>query len=239
MFCIQCGQENPENTEHCHNCGSKLSGAPFESHDTSSSVQLLEEQGKVTAPVDASTRETETTEDGSRRVSSNCPVCGVTSLTGATVCDCGHSLVEESVKQPSSNGEVKPAPYGIGGWLLLFCIGTAILSPLADIVRALTSKNPLTVVVGVVFALLALYTGVTLWRQQPNALDWVRVYFEALLVLGGLTVLISLVNGWPYANQPSVDKAFLGGARTVFFAAIWWLYFTKSKRVRNTFGRNL
>lgn len=196
-----------------------------------------------------------------------CKECGSENPATARVCgNCGSALPGETLppgeskteivssQLPEESKEITPPDdasssserrkhplYGAGGWLLLFCIGTAIANPLITIVQVLHSKNVLTAVLAFALAAFALDVGVSLWRLRPDALSVTKVYFIVLLVLAGVEIL-----GWLYtfnaakeAAEPGPDSGLWSAARLILFVGIWWSYFKKSKRVKVTFGRNL
>ena len=136
---------------------------------------------------------------------------------------------------------------GVGGWLLLFCVGTAILSPLALLADAAQNPtDPLTVIFDVALAGFSAVVGIALWRVIPHSLGLVRAYFIVLLGVGLLSLAVGLLSnlgsfalqGRSLASPESVETLF-GAIRPAIFAVVWWSYFKKSQRVRLTFGRNL
>jgi hypothetical protein len=140
---------------------------------------------------------------------------------------------------------------GTGGWLLLFCIGTAILSPLELLAEAiLRPLGPLDIAIlrplgllNVALTALAIYTGVALWRVRPNALGLVKAYFISLVCWAVLEVISGLSAQQSaqisYINYEVAGREVAGGVAQIITVVIWWFYFKKSKRVKATFGRNL
>lgn len=163
-----------------------------------------------------------------------CPQCGLINPSSAERCDCGYDFVTRTTDRSEPEMEDKPALRGIGGWLLLFCIGTTIVNPLIS--TALAAQPNLGVVPRIFYLLFAgfsFYTGISLWRVRTNALRLVAVYFITALAIGALWVMESVVK-WPTAGG---SNASAGGS--VLGTLVWLLYFHRSERIRGTFGRNL
>ena len=125
---------------------------------------------------------------------------------------------------------------GVGGWLLLFCVVTTIIIPLANMAEAANSNDAVVILTDVAFTILAFCTGLSLWRVRPHALKWVRVY---LIVGPCLGMIAGLQRQATYITYDPTQAATNPVAVAVTYAITWWLYFRKSKRVKATFGRNL
>lgn len=140
---------------------------------------------------------------------------------------------------------------GVEGWLLLFCVGTAILSPLELLTEAIL--RPLGLVdVGflrplglpnIALTALAICTGVALWRGRPNALGLAKAYLISLVCWDVLLVIVALSaqqsTEVSYQAMPVAAQAVAEGVVEIIAVVFWWFYFKKSKRVKATFGRNL
>jgi hypothetical protein len=122
----------------------------------------------------------------------------------------------------------------IGGWLAFFCFGLVVLAPLHGLREINQSLDqPFLVVLEVGLVAFSIYTGIALTRVRPNAMRLVKIFFIVMLALGILSVLGS------FASDSGDKDALVAGLGTIGSAAIWWSYFRKSKRVRDTFGSNL
>lgn len=164
-----------------------------------------------------------------------------------------------TTSQPSivSSPVATIGPRGVGGWLLLFCVGLTILGPLFSIGQTRinwieaqptldqfpTLKNA---VIWETTCLIALYiygfiVGCMIWSGNPNGrniakkfllirfIGFVGVEFVTVIIMGDLPieVCVSVIGG-------------ISGAvfREAIYFSIWWFYFKKSKRVRNTYRVN-
>jgi hypothetical protein len=136
-------------------------------------------------------------------------------------------------------GEVEDTLRGVGGWLLLFCVGLTMVAPALAVFRAFQSLVLMSVALQLLIASYQLYVGVLLWKMTPNALGTLKVYFIVVAVLGGLCIVAAgAVLTVPRLSAFSV-RFLWDGVRTLVSTGIWWMYFRESRRVRNTYGRNL
>ena len=213
MFCISCGAENPASARFCNACGEQL----FK-------------------PAGANTENPALHSNSTPKV---CPECGLLSPASASNCDCGYNFDKGKVRKSSpldkdsenAHGQLE----GVGGWLLLFCIGTTMITPVVAIFTAASSRDLSVWLVELGLASLAIFTGISLWAGRKNALRLVKIYFIVLLCLAALALLGSSST----TTDPSHLEGTPAAVRTLSTVVIWGLYFKKSKRVRNTFGHNL
>jgi len=131
----------------------------------------------------------------------------------------------------------RPDLNGIGGWLLFFCVITTIVSPVLVVDHWKTTPLPLNVLRACTTVLWFL-AGVQLWRRAHHALDTVKTMFYAYAGLGALFLGIDL---WlwatgQYHSAGWVQGMGFRGLRMMVWAAAWFLYFKRSKRVKVTFG---
>jgi hypothetical protein len=146
-------------------------------------------------------------------------------------------------------------PKGIGGWLLFFCVGLTILGPLFSVGQMISSwehAKPAfdrfpsleTAIywetLGCVTILIyGFIVGCIIWSGNSNGKKVGKKYL--LIRLFGF-VLIEIVALVLMGDLPSqvVEAAISGfvtaGIRELVIFLIWWFYFKKSKRVRNTYG---
>jgi hypothetical protein len=127
----------------------------------------------------------------------------------------------------------------VGGWLLLFCVITSILTPVA--ILASTVRSFLTpswyVLFSIAMAGFSGIVGANVWIVSESAFKLLKVYFILLLGQGCLLVAAA-VFVW-YSGEELPSGSIIAGLRLVLFVIIWWAYFNMSKRVKETFGANL
>jgi hypothetical protein len=132
-------------------------------------------------------------------------------------------------------------PSGIGGWLLLYCIGLSVLTPLigmAELSVLLRSVN-YEYVLDFIRALYGTVVGIVLLTKRPIAIFLLRIYF----IVVAATLLLTLLRLIAFALRPHNSMALGRGVTAVMvqtgFSILWFAYFRKSERVRNTYGANL
>jgi len=149
----------------------------------------------------------------------------------------------------------RSGPKGVGGWLVFFCVGLTILAPPStlglmaiawDLAQPALSKFP-TIKSALILDNLAssailiygFIVGCIIWSGSPQGRDIARRFLLIrLFVFIGLAVVALLIMG----DLPSeVIAGKIGGVVVALFRegvyfTIWWLYFKKSKRIRNTYG---
>lgn len=145
-------------------------------------------------------------------------------------------------------------PRGVGGWLLLFCIGQVLLAPPGAFqeilqLRERIGPHPFPVIreladiIAIVILLVTAYgitVGILIWRGNRYGRTLARQY---LIVRIGLVVLISSsLMAWGYnafgtAAAQRIAVAIIGpGSLEIGTCLIWFAYFTYSRRVRDTYG---
>ena len=130
---------------------------------------------------------------------------------------------------------------GIGGWLLLYCIGLSILTPLlglAELSVLLHFRN-YEYSLEILRVLYGTVVGVFLWMKRPIALFLLRIYFIVIAA----SLLLFLLRVVALALRTHTSIALARGFTQVLvqtgFSILWFVYFRKSERVRNTYGANL
>ena len=160
----------------------------------------------------------------------------------------------------TANSPVEPAasaPATVGGWLLFYCVGLVILSPLATFGRMVSDweeAKPVfdvypffkTAVIVECMGLTALVlagflVGLLIWSGNPSGREFAKTYMlSRLFGLMGLEIIVLfLVRDLPADAMLSVtgEVAAAVVVQCVWFT-IWWLYFLKSKRVQALYGDN-
>ncbi|MBP8961976.1 MAG: DUF2569 family protein [Opitutaceae bacterium] len=146
-------------------------------------------------------------------------------------------------------------PTGVGGWLVFFCVGLTILGPLFSFGQMVSgweqaepafSRFPTIKSVlmwenlgSTAILIYGFIVGCMIWSGSPQGRAIARRFL--LIRLFGfiaVEVIAILIMG----DLPSeVVTAGMGGVvgalfREGVYFTIWWFYFKKSKRVRNTYG---
>lgn len=157
----------------------------------------------------------------------------------------------------ASRNDSNPAdgPKGIGGWLAFFCIGLIILAPIYSLIvmsqdweaskptfEQFPSLKAAVIFENVSCWLILLYgmvVGCIVWNESPAGRDIAKQY---LLIRLFSFIPIAVITTKIAGSLPTdlAQSSFAGEVRAfireVVFFLVWWLYFNKSKRVRNTYG---
>ena len=148
-----------------------------------------------------------------------------------------------TVPHPRSAALTLPAitgPSGVGGWLLFFCIGRTIFAPLTILMQTAAGwrLSPAYLFYDV-RVLYGMVVGAALWLERPISLMLLRIYFiitGAAAVLGVLNVVAAALG----TNESLfLMPRFAGTFGAVGITLLWFGYFRKSARVRNTYGSNI
>lgn len=146
-------------------------------------------------------------------------------------------------------------PTGVGGWLVFFCVGLTILSPLFSLGQMVngweqskpafssfpTIKSALIWenLGSVAILIYGFIVGCMIWSGSSEGRNIAR-RFLLIRFFGfiGVEVVAILIMGDLPSQMVSAGIGGVVGAifREGVYFAIWWLYFNKSKRVRNTYG---
>lgn len=161
------------------------------------------------------------------------------------------SVPEQSLTAAIANSE----PKGVGGWLLFFCVSRTILSPLfllgwitsswQDLESAFL-KFPCLKTTFIWeysgFSVLGIYgfiAGCVIWggnrkgRSIAQRLLLVKLFGVIGIELIALLIMCDLPKDVLIGGIAGAVRAILGEAGGFL---IWWFYFKKSRRVRNTYG---
>jgi hypothetical protein len=128
-----------------------------------------------------------------------------------------------------------PNLVGVGGWLLWFCIVTAVISPTIVLVSTLSHPSGYSLI-DVCLAAFSVFTGVSLWKAKPQALRLTKILLIIQFCLGALLFIGELISSTEDSSTSNTASD-PSGLRMLVFALIWFLYFKKSKRVRIVYGR--
>ena len=141
-------------------------------------------------------------------------------------------------------------PSGVGGWLLLLCVGMTVILPLISVFALLMAVVAVSLggslpgdalpilVIETVVDVLGFVAGVLLWRKRPFGVPlacfwlWLRMFVSILGLWLGAGMRGLFDEGW------LVLLAGLAWSLAwALFAVVWYFYLQRSRRVRNTYGR--
>jgi len=157
----------------------------------------------------------------------------------------------------ATTATVLDGPKGLGGWLVFFCVALTILGPLLSLGQMVTtweqsepafgrfpSIKSAMILENFSLAALLVYgfiVGCIIWGGNPEGKKLAKQYLLIRLVafFGIEMVAIMMISDLPFEILAAGVGGVIGaGFREVLFFLIWWFYFKKSKRVRNTYGDN-
>jgi len=120
---------------------------------------------------------------------------------------------------------------GIGGWLAFFIFSITILSPIFTFSEVSDlwnqgNANAYCVLI-VILTMFGIFTGIVLAQERIIGLIMVKIYIGTNILLN--IFIMIMIN-----NPVLIGKV---GAKTIYLS-IWYLYFIKSKRVKNTFRKS-
>jgi hypothetical protein len=137
-----------------------------------------------------------------------------------------------------------PRYRGVRGWLLFFCVGLTVLSPLRimgkygadgiDIwsIRGVTIDGLLSLA----FACFSIYVGVCLWRVRPGAVKKAIVFLWFVVAFDAIVALLAYMGGSkPSADGRTVEESLAQCMSGAIAALVWLAYLRSSKRVRATY----
>lgn len=147
-------------------------------------------------------------------------------------------------------------PKGVGGWLLLFCVGLTIPGPLYTLgqisinweqAQPVFAQFPSlkTAVMwenagSIALVIYGFVVGCMIWSGNPNGREIAKKFLLIRLFgfIGIEFIAVVLMVGMPSEVVASAIGAAVGAVfgNSIWFL-IWWLYFKKSRRVRNTYAK--
>ena len=166
-------------------------------------------------------------------------------------------LKEEEIPPPSPDvvaGKVRKKPMGVGGWLTFFCIGLTMLGPLWSLIQMFSSYNQAlpsfiqfpvlkdAFVIECVFTCFVTVYGFSVgWRILGGSTAGRRLAIRYLKVrlwgslISQAFVLFLLNDLSARIFDQMISGTFGIAIREIIYCLVWWTYFHKSKRVRNTY----
>ncbi len=163
-------------------------------------------------------------------------------------------IKEETQEEVKEQIEVH-GPSGVGGWLLFFCVGLTILGPLFSFGQmeisweqakpAFDFYPSLRTAIyweNLGFSAIIIYgfiVGCIIWGGSPKGKEIAKKYLLIRLFgfIGVEIIAMLLLIDLPAESiDAAIASCFGAGIREFIVFLIWWFYFKKSKRVRNTYG---
>lgn len=148
---------------------------------------------------------------------------------------------------------IPPRYQGVGGWLLLFCLGLTIFTPLLTLVMLAVSFNSASSLAGQYPGLMrvtladsvlsaglcafSIYAGVQLWKIRPNAVRTAKRYLLASLLYSFVAAALPFFAGLPsMADDELAGQAVMTVVRGLLYYGVWYSYLERSKRVEATYA---
>ena len=171
---------------------------------------------------------------------------------------CSYFLYTEVFKKSTSTSIKKSTlneAKGMGGWLIVFVIAIC-LRPLmvaynisinfATIIK-LSNDFPFMLtfytvgkLIDVAICFFGFYVAYCLFKSKTNAPSKAKLLILFSIIQVILLFILPLFYGLPMDVTKELQSGnILGSIGVLIFCLVWYLYFTKSKRVMNTFTDNL
>jgi hypothetical protein len=91
-------------------------------------------------------------------------------------------------------------------------------------------------VAGITLSVFSLYAGISLWKRLPGALTIVRNYLRTVFAYSILAPFLPRLVGSTFnASRDTFALACFNSLFTILYVGIWYLYLSKSARVRATY----
>jgi hypothetical protein len=152
----------------------------------------------------------------------------------------------------AAEATAEPRHKGVGGWLLFFCLGLTLFTPLITLgllAESYSSSSkyfgqfPGLLIINVIDTLLSLglvafsiYAGVGLWRIRPGAVQLTKRYLWYFLGYHAVTAILPFMAGLPSeANDAMLAEVVKDTFRGGVYFAVWYSYLNKSRRVSATY----
>lgn len=153
-----------------------------------------------------------------------------------------------------SRAQVLDPLYGVGGWLLFYCVCLTIIAPLLCLLGSVSGwmqaktafeRYPLLETIttveyvhNAIIMLFGVWVGIKLWGVKPRALGLLKVYL--LVRIGSFAVLALAISLMAYplghVMASHIKMAAIGMMlREAMLFLLWWFYFKKSRRVQLTY----
>lgn len=119
--------------------------------------------------------------------------------------------------------------------LSLFSVASAS-RPLFDKFPGLLTLIAVSGVCRLAVAVFSVYAGLAMWRVVPGAVDTARKYLMSVVLYTVFAFFLPVMVGLPQdLAQEIAGSSFIAGMLTISYAFLWYLYLSRSKRVRATY----
>jgi hypothetical protein len=142
------------------------------------------------------------------------------------------SLVVESIDWAAQ--QPTPKMDKVGGWLLFYCVGATIVTPIWSLGSLSQGPSHLSLFL-LPLTVLQVSAGILLWRRNPKGLRWARWAFLYFFCFAIFLILVSLMT----ANPEAIGGVVVGAIAASTVNLGWWIYFRTSLRVNAVFGCNM
>jgi hypothetical protein len=160
---------------------------------------------------------------------------------------------DQQATAPALTSDPEPRYKGVGGWLLLLCLGLTVFGPVVTIYSLASGYTessqyfdqfPGLKIITVVDSLLSLglmafsiYAGAGLWSIRPGAVQMAKRYLLCFLGYHAIAAILPFLAGLPAAaNEAMIVEVVKNTLRGVLYFAVWYSYLNKSKRVASTYA---
>jgi Protein of unknown function (DUF2569) len=159
---------------------------------------------------------------------------------------------EENEAADTSLAPAEPRYKGVGGWLLLLCLGLTVFTPLLTIPLLAMgfsesskyfNQFPGLLVITVTDTVLCLglmvfsiYAGTGLWSIRTGAVQMAKRYLLCFLGYKAIAAILPFMAGLPSAaTKAMIGTVAMDTLRGVIYFAVWYSYLSMSKRVIATY----
>jgi hypothetical protein len=148
--------------------------------------------------------------------------------------------MSEATSELGPNAQLND-PNGIRGWLLYICIVFTIFTPIRMMGFIHVTLAPVMLTCYIAVALTSFIAGLATWATHSSAFVFLRITFAARLLYSFVQIYLgkNLARQQFSTTLDLAKQEFLSAAINIFLVLALFLYFRVSKRVRNTFGRNI
>ena len=168
---------------------------------------------------------------------------------------------EVSTETTSLNNQlnlVKARVSEVKGWLLLLCLNLTIFIPAAYLYqincildlfnsrrnkilllmfKTLLAYNVLAIATMLFLAIFSFYAGQRLWQIKSRAVKTAKVFLVTqLLLILVITIIRPIMTATVDTGGQVFGAILISLIPSLFQFGLWYLYLTKSSRVRNTYG---